>query len=195
MKVNARLLLIILALILLNGCATTKRVDVMDDSQVYTTFSATDLCLIAQKMTQSLVNRFNFGTERPLVRVDIVKNKTSEHIDTKAITDSIRTELVKSGKIRFAVDYLEKEDYERRSSEEAFEGRISDKDRQMYLGDQMAPRYRIYGELTGIRTITSDTKDVFYKFTLNMVDFRTGTLEWADEAKLRKVGKRGLFGM
>jgi penicillin-binding protein activator len=142
-----------------------------------------------------LVNRFNFGTERPLVRVDIVKNKTSEHIDTKAITDSIRTELVKSGKIRFAVDYLEKEDYERRSSEEAFEGRISDKDRQMYLGDQMAPRYRIYGELTGIRTITSDTKDVFYKFTLNMVDFRTGTLEWADEAKLRKVGKRGLFGM
>ncbi len=162
MKVKVKFMVLVLSLILVGGCATTKRVDVMDDSQVYTTFSATDLSIIAEKMARSLVNRFNFGPNRPLVRVDIVKNKTSEHIDTKAITDSIRTELIKSGKVRFAVDYTEKGAYDKRSAEEAFSGRISDKDRQMYLGNQQAPRYRIYGELTGIQTITSNRKDVFY---------------------------------
>lgn len=195
MKLEVRFIVLVLSLILVGGCATTKRIDIMDDSQVYTTFSATDLSIIAEKMARSLVNRFNFGPNRPLVRVDIVKNKTSEHIDTKAITDSIRTELIKSGKVRFAIDYTEKGAYDKRSAEEAFGNRITDKDRQIYLSNQQAPRYRIYGELTGVQIITSNRKDVSYKFTLNMVDFRTGTLEWADEAKLRKVRKKGLFGL
>lgn len=194
MKGYGKVFLIILSLAFLGGCATTARIDPMDDSQVYTTFSATDLCLIAERLTQSLVNRFNFGRTPPLVRVDRVKNKTSEHIDTKAVTDTIEIGLLKSGKVRFAVDYAEKDDYDKRSYEEAYGGRISDKDRQMYLGNQAAPKYRIYGELTGMRTITDDTKDVFYKFTLKMVDFRTGTFIWADEAMLRKVRKRGIFG-
>jgi uncharacterized protein (TIGR02722 family) len=179
------------------GCATgmkTERVDPGYSKQTYTTFSATDLIIVAEKMTQSLVEHFDFGDQRPLVRVDQVKNKTDEHIDTKSITDSIATKIVNSRKVRFAVDYAEREDYEKRAAEEAFETRISDKDRQLYLSDQQAPRYRIYGELTNIKTITEDTKDVFYKFTLKMVDFKTGTLEWADEAQLRKVGKKRIFG-
>ena len=40
----------------------------------------------------------------PIVTVQEVQNKTSEYIDTRAITDSIRSELQKGGKVRFAVD-------------------------------------------------------------------------------------------
>ncbi len=183
--------------VLLVGCATgmkTERVRPDYEDKVYTTFSATDLIIIAQEMTQSLVDHFKFGEEKPLVRVDVVKNKTDEHIDTKSITDSIVTKLVNSGKIRFSVDYAEREEYEKRAAEEAFETRISEEDRQMFLSDQQAPKYRIYGELTNMKTITEDTKDVFFKFTLKMVDFRTGALEWADETQLRKVGKKRMFG-
>jgi len=165
-----------------------------DENHVTLTFSAVDLQKIVEKMTQSLVDHFDFGPERPLVRVDTVKNKTDEHVDTKSITDSIIARLVNSGKVRFAVDYVEREEYERRSAEEAFDTRISEEDQQIYLSDQEAPRYRIYGELTSITSITKDTKDVFYKFTLKMVDFRTGTLEWADEKQLRKIGKKRLLG-
>ncbi|MBN2373310.1 hypothetical protein JXL19_05960 [bacterium] len=189
---------LIIPLSILMGCATgmkTVRVEPDYSKKEYTTFSASDLIIIAEKMTQSLVEHFDFGAERPLVRVDIVKNKTDEHVDTKSITDSITAKLVNSRKVRFAVDYAEREEYEKRASEEAFESRISDEDRQqVYLTDQEAPKYRIYGELSNIKTITEDTKDVFFKFTLKMVDFRTGTLEWADEAQLRKIGKKGTFG-
>ncbi|WP_419656184.1 hypothetical protein Dvar_52850 [Desulfosarcina variabilis str. Montpellier] len=197
MAINGKALILIISLLLFMGCATgmkTERVDPGYDGQAYTTFSATDLIIVAENMAQSLVERFDFGGQRPLVRVDTVKNKTDEHIDTKSITDSITTKIVNSGKVRFAVDYSERQDYEKRAAEEAFETRISDEDRELYLSDQQAPRYRIYGELTNIRTITEDTKDVFYKFTLKMVDFKTGTLEWADETQLRKFAKKRLLG-
>ncbi len=178
------------------GCngMKTKRVDADYSEKTYTTFSATDLIIVADKMADSLVNRFDFGSQRPLVRIDTVKNKTDEHIDTKSITDSITARILKSGKVRFAVDYSERQAYEKRAAEEGFETRISDEDRQMYLADQAAPRYRIYGELTDIKTITEDTKDVFYKFSLKMVDFKTGVLEWMDEAQLRKVSEKKILG-
>ncbi len=184
-------------LLILLGCATgmkTERVRPDYADKVYTTFSATDLIIISEALTQSMIEHFDFGTQRPLVRVDVVKNKTDEHIDTKSITDSISAKLVNSRKVRFAVDYEERQEYEKRAAEEAFETRISDEDRQTYLADQEAPRYRIYGELSNIKIITEDTKDVFFKFTLKMVDFRTGTLEWADETQLRKIGKKRIFG-
>ena len=197
MTINGKWLIVIISLLFVTGCATgmkTQRVDPGYEGQAYTTFSATDLIIVAEKMAQSLVEHFDFGDQRPLVRIDTVKNKTDEHIDTKSITDSITTKIVNSRKVRFAVDYAERQDYEKRAAEEAFETRISDEDRETFLSDQKAPRYRIYGELTNIRTITTDTKDVFYKFTLKMVDFKSGTLEWADETQLRKVGKKRLFG-
>lgn len=194
-KINA--MFSVIFIFLFAGCGTgmkTVYVDRPDKGPVYTAFSATDLHRIARKMTESLIERFDFESERPLVRVDGVKNKTAEHIDTKSITDSIIAKLVNSGKVRFAVDYAERDEHEKRAAEEAFDTRISEKDRQMYSGNQEAPKYRIYGELTGITNYTKDTKDVFYKFTLKLVDFRTGTLKWAEEEPIRKVGKKRLLG-
>ncbi|MGR5457352.1 penicillin-binding protein activator LpoB, partial [Vibrio alfacsensis] len=38
---------------------------------------------------------------RPIVFVERIKNKTTEHIDTESITDSISTKMLNSGKFRF----------------------------------------------------------------------------------------------
>ena len=38
---------------------------------------------------------------KPVVIVDLVENRTDEHIDTKALTEFIRDELINSGKVRF----------------------------------------------------------------------------------------------
>lgn len=39
--------------------------------------------------------------QRPIVFVERIKNKTSEHIDTESITDTISTKMLNSGKFRF----------------------------------------------------------------------------------------------
>ena len=130
------------------------------------------------------------------MRIDIIKNKTSEYIDTKSITDTIITKVIGSGKFRFTVDYTELDDSDKRVYEEVMRS-VSTDDRQEYLDDEVAPEYRIYGELTGMKNWDSTSRDVFYKFNLKMEDIKgkdKGSLVWADEAMLRKVTTRPLFG-
>ena len=66
-----------------------------------------------------------------------VENLTSEYIDTRGITDSIRTELARSGVVRFVVD------------EDAMAQQISELDRQAddeyYDQEVAAPK----GEMVG----------------------------------------------
>jgi len=39
------------------------------------------------------------------------------------------------------------------------------------------------------------TRDVYYKFTLKLMNLKTGLVEWQDEQEIRKTGKTGLLGM
>jgi hypothetical protein len=100
--------------LLLSGCATQSptlssgNVEYGDSKAVETLtneFGSTDLQAIAESMASSLLQSpALFAKSRPLVTVAEVKNRTSEYIDTKSVTDSIRTKIVKSGMVRFAVD-------------------------------------------------------------------------------------------
>ncbi|MBS3758019.1 MAG: hypothetical protein KGY61_05100 [Desulfobacterales bacterium] len=193
MRSKIKLLIILAALASMIGCGGTKFVEPGEEPTSGATFGPAALIRTADHLSASLAKRFQHTPERVPIRVDIVKNKTSEHIDTKAVTDTIITNLINSGNFKFSVDYTELDQHEKRVMKE-IHGRISEMDRQMYLQNQVAPKYRVYGELTSIKNIDSSAKDVFYKFTLKMVDFRTGTLTWADEKQLRKVTKRSWFG-
>ena len=37
------------------------------------------------------------------------------------------------------------------------------------------------------------TRDVYYKFTLKLMNLKTGLVEWQDEQEIRKTAKRGLW--
>lgn len=192
-KIKLLMILIVSASISMIGCGGTKFIEPGKKPTSGATFGPAALTRTADHLSKSLAKRFQNTPERIPVRVDVVKNKTSEHIDTKAVTDTIITNLVNSGNFKFSVDYTELDQHEKRVMKE-IHGRISERDREMYLQNQVAPKYRVYGELTSIKDIDNSKKDVFYKFTLKMVDFRTGTLAWADEKRLRKETKRSWFG-
>ena len=88
------------------GCS--KSIKYGDATEVETTttgFGSTDLQQIAAKMVDSVLT-FPPVVEitakrRPVMFVDTIKNKTTEHIDTESITDTISTKLLRSGKFRF----------------------------------------------------------------------------------------------
>ena len=72
-------------------------------------YGSTDLQMIAEAMTRSLLQSkaISGSKDAPIVTLADVKNKTSEYIDTRVITDKIRTQLMKSGQVRFAVSVSE----------------------------------------------------------------------------------------
>jgi len=174
------------------GCAkdTVRYGDDKGVETVTNQFGSTDLQMIAESMTRSLLNsQVVTSANRPVMTVQDVRNKTSEYIDTQAITDSIRTELQKSGRVRFAVDSAamqqQVEELKRQQSE------LYDKNKAAQIGKMVGAVYRLEGNITSIVKQANDVKDVYYKFNLQLWNIDNGLMEWGDEKEIRKTTTKG----
>ncbi|HKB83411.1 MAG TPA: penicillin-binding protein activator LpoB [Burkholderiales bacterium] len=174
----------------LSGCAAKTRYgDARGVETVTNQFGSTDLQMIAESMTRSMLNTpIASGGERPIMTVQEVKNKTSEYIDTRAITDSIRVELQKSGRVRFAVDAAamdqQVEELKRQQSD------YYDAKKSTEIGKMVGAAFRLEGNITSIVKEASGVKDVYYKFNLQLWNVQNGLLEWTDEKEIRKTTSR-----
>jgi penicillin-binding protein activator len=174
------------------GCAqqVTRYGDAKSVETVTNEFGSTDLQVIAESMARSMQQApVIISGNLPIVTVQEVKNKTSEYIDTRAITDSIRSELQRGGKVRFAVDQSamkqQTEEINRQQGEYYAREQAVDK------GRMVGAQYRMEGNITSIVKQIRDTKDVYYKFNLQLWNIRNGLLEWSDEKEIRKTTTRG----
>jgi uncharacterized protein (TIGR02722 family) len=183
--------------LVIGGCAGQQAVRYGDPTRVETLtedWGSTDIQTVADRMVGSLIRHPVIASgKRPVVQVSTVKNKTTEHIDTKTVTDKIRTALIKTGMVRMTAvsdanaEMLENLDYQSGS------GVVSKKTAKK-VGNQIGADYLLYGEIDSIVKSAGREKDVYYKFTLNLVDVETGIIEWSDEKEIRKEASRPFFG-
>ena len=154
-------------------------------------YGSTDLQIIAEAMTRSLLQSkaISGSKDAPIVTLADVKNKTSEYIDTRVITDKIRTQLMKSGQVRFAVSVTEMQnqtdELKRQNQSGLYKNSTIAK-----TGNMQGAQYRIEGSIASIVKSTKDVKDVYYVFNLNLINNESGLLEWADEKEIRKTATR-----
>lgn len=178
---------------LMTACASGPKVSYGDARAVETInadFGSTDLQMIAESMTRSLLQAkaITGSREAPLVTVAPVKNKTTEYIDTRLITTKIETQLLKSGQVRFAV---------RAADMKGQVGELARQNSGLYTADSSAKigqmqgaKYRIEGEISAIEKNNGKVRDKFYNFSLRLINNETGVYEWADEQEIRKQEKR-----
>ena len=186
------------AVALLSACTTTSPTvgsgnvsygDAKAVEQVSNDFGSTDLQMIAESMARSLAQSVAGARTKPTVTMAEVKNKTSEYIDTKSITDSIRVQVLKSGTMRFMTDI----DGMQNQTDELIrqnQSGLYKKSATAKAGKMEGAKYRIEGNITSIVKRNSEVKDVYYKFSLILTDIETGSIEWADEKEIRKTSKR-----
>jgi penicillin-binding protein activator len=189
---GSRFALAVLAVAFSAGCAKeqTRYGDARGVETVTNQFGSTDLQMIAESMARSMQQAPIIAAGNlPIVTVQEVRNKTSEYIDTRAITDSIRSELQKGGKVRFAVDAAgmnpQVDEIKRQQSEHYA------KEHAVEKGQMVGAQYRMEGNITSIVKQVRDTKDVYYKVNLQLWNIRNGLLEWSDEKEIRKTTTRG----
>lgn len=190
-------ILILVAMWGLVGCAsTTQYKDPTGVENTSIDFGSTDLQMIAEKMVDSLLSFPPVvqvtAQRRPVMFVERIKNKTSEHIDTESITDTISTKILRSGKFRF-VD-MDRINAVREQAQFQKESGMVNQETTMAMGRQIGAEYMLYGNLSSIVKRTSSKKDVYYKFTLKLMHLESGILEWQDEKEIRKVKGRSTFG-
>lgn len=193
-----QILAVIFAGLVLASCASGPKVSYGDASAVETTtteFGSTDLQSIAAKLVDDLVSFPPIvqmtAQRRPVVFVDKVKNKTTEHIDTESITDTVQTKLLQSGKFRF-VDMTAVKAVQEQMQFQMDSGMV-DPNKAAAFGKQTGAEFMLYGNMSSIVKRNSSTKDVYYKFTLKLVNLESGIMEWAGEKEIRKTGEKSFF--
>lgn len=182
-----------------NAGVTGGSVSYQDATAIETTsidFGSTDLQQISTKMVDSLLTFPVIvditNKRRPVVFVDSIKNKTLEHIDTEAITDTIRTRIIRSGKFRF-VDMSKMTTLQQQMAHQNNSGMVNTSTAAK-MGRQIGAEFMIYGNFSSIVKKNGAYKDVYYKFTMNMMDIETGIIEWSDEKQIRKIARRSQLG-
>jgi hypothetical protein len=192
----------------LSGCASVKYGDATAQETVNERFGSTDLQMTAKSMTESLlaspvIGEATAASKRPVMFVERIANKTDEHIDTESVLDSMTTKLLQSGKVRL----VDMSRVESARSQLNFQNKddMVDPKTAIRFGQMIGAEYMFYGNLSsiykeagGTGSITSKftkTRSVYYKFTLKLMNLKTGLVEWQDEQEIRKTGKTGLLGM
>ena len=193
-----------------NACSSVQYDDAKKVETVNIKFGSTDLQSIADAMVQSLLSSPNLqyidhagkGDDKRIVLfTGNVNNRTSEHIDTSSITDSIRTALLKSARFRLAASNQGQDELGTQVRFQMESGRV-DPNLVRNFGKQIGADAVMYGNLRSIeknkdRSVENagqKTDDVYYKFTLEVANVETGETIWIDEKELRKTRKTGLFG-
>ena len=184
--------------VVLGGCS--NQVSYGDAQAVETTtidFGSTDLQTIAAEMIDSMMMSGSVAyitqQERPIVFVERIKNKTSEHIDTESITDTISTKMLNSGKFRF-VDMGRVESVREQLNFQNNDELVNQSN-AIEFGKMVGAQYMLYGNLSSIAKSAGSDKDVYYKITMRLMDLETGLIEWADETEIRKQESKSLLGL
>ena len=184
--------------VILGGCS--NKVSYGDAQAVETTtidFGSTDLQTIAGEMVDSMMASGSVSyitrDQRPIVFVERIKNKTSEHIDTESITDTISTKMLNSGKFRFVdMDRVEsvRDQLNFQNNDE-----LVNQSSAIQFGKMVGAQYMLYGNLSSIVKKAGSDEDVYYKMTMRLMDLESGLIEWADETEIRKQQSKRLLGL
>ena len=195
---------------LATGCSTVQYDDPDKVETINIDFGSTDLKTLASAMVDSMVSAPQLAyyehdskgaDKRIIVYTAGVNNRTSEHIDTSGITDSIRTSLLKSGRFRLAASDQGQDDLGEQVRFQQGSGRV-DPALAKAFGQQIGADMVLLGNLRSIekskdRNIEDagkKTDDVWYQFVLELVNIETGEIIWMEEKDIRKTARTGIFG-
>lgn len=186
------------AAVVMSGCASGGARETQLDRRAMTAaLEPQDVRRTVEKMVDSMLADQDFITEiggkRPVLDIATIQNRSTMHLDTISITDSIRTKLLRSRKFRFMDRSTSGEDVQF-MNDQALNG-LTDQSKAVKAGQQSAAQMYLYGALTEMRQSVGGITDRYYKFTLNLKDLKSGELIWSDEQEIRKEQTRSSVGL
>ena len=189
------LILLVVGTVILSACGGTKSgYQEVNKNTVASNFSPMDQKMLIEQLAEKIKNdpqlKAEIGNDRPALLIDVVQNKTSEHIDTEAITDTLKISINKS--MLFSIISRARNDLLLKEQQLAQSG-LSDKDKVAQLGKLFGAKYVLYGSFSSITNMVNSQKQTYYKLNLSILNIETGQEVFIDEAELNKISKKSLF--
>lgn len=129
--------------------------------------------------------------EKPVLDIELMKNKSQMIVDMKSITDSVRMRLIRSRQFRFVDRSTAGADIAIMDEQQQLG--LTDSRKAVRAGRQSAAQMYLTGELTEMSQQVGRVTDRYYKFSMILKDLRTGEIVWADEKEIQKRTKRPLL--
>ncbi len=151
---------------------------------INTDFGSTDLNMVVQKMSTSLIASNKINSCKTYT-VSKVRNKTDQYIDTETITQGIVDKLSNSDAVKSTYVLSEQElvsqvDELNRQNNTGLYGSKAKK------GKMKGAECRIDGFITNITKDNGSVKNVFYVFNMKLINVEEGTQLWTAEKQISK---------
>jgi len=188
--------------LLLSGCSafrmSNEDVQPGDLEHYRADYDASDM----RKITSAVVDRmltssFLAGqSSPPVMTIAGVENRTREYVDTKNLTDKMRTMLLQSGKMQF-VNTARRTDL---LNEQGYQAANANPDQMATLGAQAGAKYMITGSLTqmtqqtGKQVRVSKQRLNYYKLTMEITDLTSSLIVWTTEEEFARNESIPLIG-
>jgi penicillin-binding protein activator len=185
-----------------SGCsafrASTKNVDVNEEKHFRADFDYSDMRNITQSIVDNLLGSEFLGKEAspPIFMIAGVENRTSNYVDTKNLTDRMRTMLFDSKKIQF-VNEARRADL---LKEQGYQAANVKPDMQAGIGKQLGAKYMLSGSLvemsqTSEKQVRVSKQELkYYKLTMEVTDLESGMLAWTKEEEFARQASKPLIG-
>lgn len=194
-------LMVILTLLFMTACGTVRygngqfedvnKVNLKDDN-----FSETHMMDFAQATVNQLLNdcqAINKDPNSPPPYMTIGQVRTEnldQQINIKMLTDRVKVELLRSGKVRFVATQSRQALEDEYSYSES--GAVSGTHKKV-RGKQIAPDYILVGEMAGNTQNGGKVETKYYQFTATLVDVETSAEVCSVMRDSRTVYKKGRY--
>ncbi len=130
--------------------------------------------------------------EKPVVVLETFKNHTTEHLDTQALYDHIKTALIHSGKFTF-LDKAARQEIAQEGDYQNNSGYV-DPNQAITHGKQMGAKFLLGGVITSTIQQVGPNKVAYYKTTFELTNIETTEIVWTDEKEIAKHFKKKSVG-
>lgn len=185
----------------MTSCQTTQgnyadpnKVEIVDDRWNETDARLTAEQMIGSALSKAWLKEFTRESQgkRPFVLVDDFENRTSEQIDTKAIFEAVRNELINSGQVRF-LDGAQRqkilEEYKYQQSGVVKQGAAKGP------GKQQAADFFMVGAISSQEAEADGYKTVTYQVEMRLTNIESSEIVWTEIKKIKKQFRRSRLGL
>jgi len=199
---TAKLSLVVLSTLAIgSGCSVfhasvqNEAVNTAAEKPLDTGYDFADLRSLAEAVNTELVSS-PILEKKPILVVMGIENRTDEHIDTKAITDTIRTKLINDGKAFF----INESRRDALMKEQGYQLVNCTPETQTLIGKQLGARYMLTGSLIKISKETpkqislSRKEQVYFQLTVEVTDLQTGLIAWTTQKERVRGASKPILG-
>ncbi len=133
---------------------------------------------------------------KTILMISTIKNATTQHINTRILTDKIRQALLKSGKAltTTAIGGNGADDAASRQVRRLAEDDMFNQATVQKAGTAIAPDMSLSGEIVQQKSELGRVRESYFFFHLAITDLKTGLAVWEDNIEIAKQGKKSWLG-